>query len=168
MVVILAVLALSPQHRHHGQMHMRTKMKPVNEEPAIRAQGKKVERAFETKNVALFRSVMASNFQQETPDHKVANLKQVLKGFRDGLAGLTDIDATVNVQWVKVNGRTATVEDRYWLKAKMRDKKGMHNVRMEGSETVSLKKMGGTWLAYYDKVHDESFSVDGHVVSHMP
>jgi hypothetical protein len=84
------------------------------------------------------------------------------------LAPLTDIDAEINVQRITVNGRTAKIEDRFFMKAKFKDKKGKHTLRVEGSETVSVKKVGKRWLAYYVKVHDQSEAIDGRVVSHSP
>lgn len=169
LVTIVATLALAPQHRHHhGKMHGQ-KAKPVNEEPAIRATVKKVEQAIETKNMAMFRSLCTPNFQQELPNHKVLSFKESSNEMRKALAPLSDIKASITVQKIDpTTGNQSTIDDRYVMKAKMKDKKGTHDVRIEGSESVSIKKVGGRWMAYYLKTHDESVTVDGHVVSHMP
>ena len=84
------------------------------------------------------------------------------------MAPLSDIKATMILQRIEPNGKMAKVDDRYLLKAKFKDKKGNHSMRIEGSETISLKKVGGRWVAYYVKTHDESVAVDGRIVSHQP
>ena len=167
-VFLAAALALSPQRAHHHHARPHKPAKAVDETAAIRVLGHKVQRAFETKDMSLLRSTCTSNFQTEMPDHKVYNLKQSLAMLRKQLAPMSEIKAQVNMQQTKVNGNTAMVDDRFTLKGKMADKKGKHNVVVDGSETISLKKVRGQWLAYYDKMHDQSVSVDGHVVSHMP
>ena len=166
---IACAVALSQQrmHRHHAH-HVATKAKPVDETIAIRKQVHKVEQAFDTKNYTLFRSVLTSNFQQELPNHKVLSLREAVATLRQYLTPLSDISANINLQEIKVDGSTATINDNYSMKAKMTDKKGKHNVVILGSETVSAKKVRGQWLAYYEKGHDQSMSVDGHIVMHMP
>jgi hypothetical protein len=166
----LAALVMAPQHsRGHGHMrHSAKAQKPFNEEPGIRAGYADVTRAFETKNWSLFRSRLAPNFQQELPNHHVLSAKQTMSGIRQQFGPLSEIKAKFDVQQIKVNGSTAVCEARIVTTAKMKDKKGGHTVRMEGSETDSLKKIGGRWVAYFVKVHDQSESVDGHVVMHMP
>lgn len=165
LVTIVAALALSPQ-RHHAMQHRHAK--PINEEPAIRAGFNDVMRAFETKNWALFRSRCAPNFKQESPNHQIMNLRQCVATMQRSMAPLTDIKASTILQRIDVNGKMAKADDRYLLKAKFKDKKGSHTMRLEGSETVSLKKIGGRWVAYYVKTHDESVAVDGRIVSHQP
>jgi|SRR5579885_498386 len=162
-VSIVATLVLSPQRMHHH--HVRAKKAvAVDEEAAIRATGAKVKRSFETKNYSLFRSLLTSNFQQEMPNHQMLNVRQTMAQMRKSLDPLSDIKCTLDLQTIKVDGRSATVEDRFTMTGKA----GKHSMRVEGSETVSLKKTGGQWLAYYDKLHDQSVAMDGHIVSHMP
>jgi hypothetical protein len=166
----LAVLVMSPQHtRGHGHArHKAHVQKPVDEEPGIRAGYADVQKAFETKNWALFRSRVTSNFQEELPNHQVLNLKAAMASLRHNIDPLTETKARFNIQDTKITGSTATVLARFSADGKMKDKKGTHKVHSEGSETDSLKKVGGRWVAYYAKIHDQSTSVDGHVVSHMP
>jgi hypothetical protein len=169
LVTIVATLALAPQHKHHKMMHGNKKAMPVNEEPAIRATVKKVEHAMETKNVGAFRMLCTPDFQQELPNHQVLSLKQMMNQMKKGFAPLYDIKANIMVQRIDpTTGNKSMIDDRYMIKGMFKDKKGTHNMRIEGSETVSIKKVRGTWMAYYLKTHDESVSVDGHVVSHMP
>jgi hypothetical protein len=169
-VTIVATLAMLPQHKHHMMRgHKPAKMaKPVDESPAIKAGFMDVKHAFETKNWSLFRSRCTSNFQQELPNGQVLTLRQSVANLQKTLGPLTDIKVDMNLQQIKVDGNMAVVDDRFMMKAKMKDKKGSHNVRAEGSETVSTKKVGGRWVAYHEKMHDQSMSVDGHVVMHMP
>ena len=170
-VTICAALALSIQqghHRTHGRMHGHQKPVVVDETAGIKAGYADVKRAFETKNWALFRSRCTSNFEEELPNHKKMNLKQALAQLRQEFAPLTDIKVSFDLQDVKVNGNTATVVGRYSGDGKFKDKKGSHKMHSEGSETDSLKKVRGRWVAYYVLIHDQSTSIDGHVVSHMP
>ena len=175
LVTIVATLALSPQKMHHHSMHQHKRVHAAKaadttaaDEKAIRAVAHKVERCFETKNLKMFRTLVTSNCQQEMPDHKVMNLKDSMAQMRKDLAPLSDIKCVINIQNINITGRTATVDDRFNMVGKFTDKKGKHTMKVEGSETVSVKKVGGNWLGYYDKIHDQSVAVDGHVVSHMP
>lgn len=167
---LIAALVMAPQHSHgHGHMRHTTKAQaPVDETPGIHAGYADVTRAFETKNWSLFRTRLAPNFQQELPNHQVLSMKQTLAAIRQQFGPLSDIKFNFDIQQIKLDGATANVEVRASGSGKMTDKKGSHSVRMEGSETDSLKKIGGRWVAYYVKIHDQSESVDGHVVMHMP
>lgn len=167
-VPLIVAIAMAPQH-HHGHMraHGNTR-KPVDETAGIKAGYADVQHAFETKNWALFRSRVTSNFQEEQPDHKVYNLRQAMDNLRTQFAPLHDITAKFDLQQIKQDGPSAVCEVRFTASAKLKDKKGEHTMRMDGSETDSLKKVRGRWVAYYAKIHDQSVSVDGHVVSHMP
>ncbi len=161
---------MAPQHArgHAHARHSGKVQKPVDEEPAIRAGFADVSRALETKNWSLFRTRLAPNFQQELPNHQVLSMKQCLAGLRQQFGPLSEIKSKYDIQQIKPTGSTAVVDDRFSANAKMQDKKGGHTVHMEGSETVSVKKIGGRWVAYHEVIHDQSESVDGHVVMHMP
>ena len=161
-VSIVAALALSPQHmRHHVHQHgPKRPAKVVDETPGIHAGYADVKRAFETKNWTLFRSRCAPNFVEELPNRQRLNLKQTIAGMRKQMEPLSDIKVNFNLQDVKVTGHTATVLARFNGDGKFRDKKGMHKMHLDGSETDSLKKVGGRWVAYFVKVHDQSVSVD--------
>lgn len=166
---LLAIL-IAPQHGHvrSHTRHSTRAQKPVDEEPGIRAGYADVAKAFETKNWSLFRSRVSPNFKQELPNHQVLTLKQTIAGLRSQFAPLSDVKAVMNVQAIRVTGSTAEGDARFSADGKMKDKAGVHKVHMEGSETDSLKKIGGRWVASYVKIHDQSVTVDGHVVSHMP
>ncbi len=168
-VTICAALALAPQHHHHGMKHSQKAGKPVNEEPAIRATVKKAEHAFETKNIGAFKTLCAPNFQQELPNHQVLSFKQSMAQMKKVLGPLSDLKVAITVQKIDpTTGNQSTIDDRFLMTGKFKDSKGAHNMRIEGSETVSIKKVGGRWMAYYLKTHDQSISVDGHLTSHMP
>jgi len=171
-VTICAALALSIQqgHHHRGHHSMAGNKKPVavDEMPGIKAGYADVRKAFETKNWSLFRSRCTSNFEQELPNHQKLNLAQTVAQLRKQMNPMTDLKVDYNLQDVKVNGNTATVLGRYSADGKIKDKKGSHKMHVEGSETDSLKKVRGRWMAYYVLIHDESVSMDGHVVMHMP
>ena len=166
-VSIVATLALSPQRMHHHHGHAKTAV-VVDEDKAIRATGARVQNALQTKNFGAFRSMLTSDCKQELPNHQILNVRQMVSMMRQFIEPVSDLKVSIDIQQVKVDGRTATVDDRFLLSGKVQDKKGKHNLRAEGSETVSLKKVGSKWLAYYDKVHDQSSAIDGHVVMHMP
>ena len=167
LVTIVAALALSHAPLNPGFVQ-RKKKEPVNEEPAIRAAVKQVEKAFETKNFKMFSAMCLPNFQTEDPNGKVMNYKQSMAQMKKDMAPLYDIKANITVGWIKIDGNKATLDDRYLVKAKYKDKTGTHSMRMEGSETVSLKKVRGKWMSYYVKGHDDSLAIDGKLVMHRP
>jgi hypothetical protein len=166
-VTILAAVALTPQRAHHqtrSHRHKHVVAKVVDETPGIKAGYMDVEKAFETKNWTLFRSRCTSNFKEEMPNHQVLDLNQAVAGLRKQFGPLSDLDVHYNLQQQKVTGSMAEIEGRVWGKAKLNGK----SVRLDGSETDYLKKVRGRWMAYYVKIHDQSMSVNGHVVMHMP
>ncbi|MEA2553281.1 MAG: hypothetical protein QOJ65_1457 [Fimbriimonadaceae bacterium] len=171
--VVVAIALLSPQHKHsHGQVHRPTLTKAqmearrvMGEHTAIRAGFTKVARTFERKDWKTLRSMLTSDFRQVEPNKVVKNSDQAVAELRRGLGPLSELKVKFNVMDIKLTGgNTATVESRY--EANGRD--GNKNVHIEGSETDRLRKVGGQWKAAYIRVHDESMSVDGRVVSHMP
>jgi ketosteroid isomerase-like protein len=137
----------------------------MGEHAAIRAGFSRVARAFERKDWKAVKSMVTSDFRQVEPNKKVKNIDQAVAELRRALGPLSELKVKFNVMDIQLTGgNTATVETRYQADGK----DGNKNVHVEGSETDRLRKVGGQWKAAYIRVHDESVSVDGRVVEHMP
>ena len=113
------------------------------DEAAIRNQYRKWERVFETKNFRGMRSIVTSDFVQVSPEGSKMNMRTMEREYTKMFKPLSKIDCDIQVMDIKVNGRTATVEMRFDMDARSKDKSGQHHVRVEGSEVNRWRKVRG-------------------------
>lgn len=156
MVTLSALLVLSLQHK-----------KPIDT-PPIRALYPRIEKLFTAKDWRAVGKMLAPTFLEESPTHKKTGKAAFLKGHASQFAPLEEIKMKITPGDIKIVGNRATVEERYWITAKYKDKTGAHSMRSEGSEMDVWLKTRAGWVAGYVKEHDSSFAVDGKVVQHAP
>ena len=135
---------------------------------AIRALYPRIDRMFERKDWKDCSRMMADNYVEDSADHRKINKRTFMKEHIAAFKPMYDIHSDVRPIDIKMEGRTATVECRYVVKAKFKDKKGPHDFRFEGSEVHRWRKEGRQWLLGYIKEHEYSVSVDNKVVQHAP
>jgi len=143
--------------------------KPVDKDTAaIRAMYPRIDRIFVHKDWRDAARIIAADYTEDTADHHKENKKSFLKEKIQGTAGWYDTKSDVEPVSIAIAGGKATVEVRYVVTSKFKDKSGKHSLKFEGSEVHRWKKYKGHWLLGYIKEHEYSLTIDGKVVQHAP
>ena len=135
---------------------------------SVRALYPKIDQIFEKNDWNAASRMIAPNYVEDTADHRKIDKKTFMKEHIEGFKPMYDVMSSVKPIDIQTDGRTATVEVRYVVTSKFKDKKGPHSFKFEGSELHRWRKEHGQWLLGYIKEHDWTMSVDGKITQHAP
>lgn len=135
---------------------------------SIRALYPKIDRIFETKDWRAASNMIASDYTEDSADHRKINKQTFMKEHIAAFKPMYDIKADVEPLDIQTQGKTATVEVRYTMTAKFKDPKGVHAFKFDGSEVHRWRHERAGWKLGYVKEHDWTVTVDGKVVQHAP
>ncbi len=140
----------------------------VRDDSQNRVSYRRIETIFDNKDWNGLSRVLTADIIEESPvQHKIGK-REFMKEHVSQFGLLKEINMRISLGDIKMAKNRATVEERYLLTANLKDSKGTHSMRAEGSEMDLWRKSRGVWAVGYIKEHDSTLTIDGKVVRHSP